>query len=98
MDFQSITSSRKCGAQMDNQRQGTADSTSKRPKFELREMPVTNLASLTYDDLVAFQKKISAGAEMKTAIKRFLDTVEDHESNEHIKRMKEAVEEWTNLW
>jgi len=59
-------------------------------------MPVTNLASLTYRDLVALQKKISAGAEMKTAIKRFLDTVEDHESNQHIKRMKEAMGLWTN--
>ncbi len=50
-------------------------------------------------DWEAYQRRISAASEMKTAIKRFLDDYEDgnHAYRRRTKALREAMEAYCNL-
>lgn len=70
-----------------------------------------DISEMTNVDLRAYQQKVSAGADMKTAIKRFLDTrdrmftgglvklsrAQTEEYNRRLRALRQAMEAWCNL-
>lgn len=67
-------------------------------------MPDRDLSELTGGliDIDAYWRKVSAGAEMKTAIKRFLTHYEagkpltNHAGRHRVQALRDALELWTN--
>lgn len=69
---------------------------------------LADISEMAYVDVIAYQKKVSAGGEMKTAIRRFLDDWNNYLDANHdpatlenliskrAKALRKALEAWAN--
>lgn len=64
-------------------------------KYTVRDISEMDIPSPSV--LAGIQAKVSAGANMKTAIKRYLEMHQDLRKCSHIKALISSMEEWCNV-